>query len=255
MPYRPRNCEVCTLSFTPPHKSPGMLGFKENYLTHCPSCRRATLDALSGEKVSDSPSPHYLAAPMRQIVFDLETWGLDRGWGVTMVASYIVHGGEGGMTKGTLTLRDYEPWKAGKRSYDRALVEAFLHILGDCHIAYAHNGDRFDVRWLRTVALKYELNMPRIKLVDPCSIAWRKYLLGRNSLEAVADFLGLEGEGGSSAKLHVSPDVWRKALMDDDDAAWALLVQRCESDVEVLNKIASKVTGDVGMIDYGGSWR
>ncbi|MGH7262173.1 MAG: hypothetical protein ACREI9_16140, partial [Nitrospiraceae bacterium] len=104
------------------------------------------------------------------------------------------------------------------------------------------------------VALKYGLEMPRLKLVDPCMIAWKKYLLGRNSLEAVADFLELSENKGKE-KLHISPDVWRHALMDNDDAAWALLVDRCESDVDLLNEVAARVTGDIGMVDYSGSWR
>lgn len=190
---------------------------------------------------------------MKQVVFDLETWGLDRGWGVTMVASFLVHGGESGPTKKTLLLRDYRTWKNGVRSDDRELVADIFDILRPCHIAYAHNGERFDIRWLRTVALKYELDMPKLKLVDPCMIAWKRYLLGRNSLEAVADFLNLEEKG--KQKLHISPDVWRHALMDDDEASWALLKERCESDVDLLNEVASRVTGDVGLVDFQGSWR
>jgi hypothetical protein len=117
-------------------------------------------------------------------------------------------------------------------------------------VAYAHNGQNFDFKWLRTVALKYGLVMPRLKLIDPCQIAWKRYRLGRNSLEALADFLGLKEE-----KLHVSPDVWRGALMDDDDSCWDTLVARCKSDVSLLNEVASKTTGDVGMIDFQGSYR
>jgi hypothetical protein len=104
------------------------------------------------------------------------------------------------------------------------------------------------------VALKYGLDMPRIKLIDPCAIAWKKYLLGRNSLEAVADFLGLKEKEGEE-KIHVSPETWRQALMDDDEIAWAILTERCESDVSVLNAIARRVTNDINMIDYQGSWR
>lgn len=117
-------------------------------------------------------------------------------------------------------------------------------------IAYAHNGDRFDIPWLRTVALKYGLQMPRVKLIDPCQIAWKRYRLGRNSLEAVAQFLGLE-----QSKLHLSPQTWRAALMDDDGDAWKLLTDRCESDVDLLNSVASRVTGDIGLVDFSGSWR
>lgn len=187
---------------------------------------------------------------MRQIVFDWETWGLDRQWGVALVVSWLIHGGEKGPERGTLILRDYDTWRRGQRSIDRDLVADFLKVYGGCQIAYAHNGDRFDVKLMRTVALKYNLPMPRVKLVDPCAIAWKKYLLGRNSLDALASFLGLPQQ-----KMHLPVDTWREALMDDDDEAWRLLVERCESDVDVLNAVAGKVTGDINMIDYSGSWR
>lgn len=252
--YQPRLCRVCQKKFVPPRKQ-GMLGQDGNHRTHCPECRRIVKDAtLNLEPPSDSPVLHAgPGAPMRQVVFDLETWGLDRGWGVTLVASFLIHGGPEGPKQITLKHRDSKSWKAGRRSDDQEIAEEVFRILGGCHIAYAHNGDRFDFKWLRTVALKYNLQMPRLKLVDPCMIAWRKYLLGRNSLEAVADFLGLEEKG--RGKLHISPNVWREALMDDSPEAWEELVERCVSDVDLLNEIAAKVTGDVGMIDFQGSWR
>jgi DNA polymerase III epsilon subunit-like protein len=198
----------------------------------------------------DVPRPHTTAAPMKQVVYDLETWGLDRGWGVTLVGSFMVHGKAGGVETNTFALRDYEAWKNGKRSDDKAIVKDIFELLKGCHISYAHNGEFFDSRWLRTVALKYGLEMPRIKLVDPCAIAWRQYRIGRNSLEAVSDFLGIEKQ-----KMHIPTDVWRYALMDDAPEAWDLLIKRCESDVDLLNEVAARVTGDVGMIDYQGSAR
>jgi uncharacterized protein YprB with RNaseH-like and TPR domain len=182
-------------------------------------------------------------------VFDLETWGLDRGWGVTLVGSFLIFKG-GAVERITLTQRDTEAWKRGERSNDKELAERIFDVLERAHVGYAHNGEFFDVRWLRTVALKYDLNMPRIRLIDPAQIAWRKYRLGKNSLEAIADFLGLK-----QSKLHISPDIWRHALLDDRDEAWQLLVDRCESDVELLNAVAGAVTRDMGMIDYSGSVR
>ena len=250
MPYRPRDCEVCTRQFTPPRKG-GLKTQGDHHLRFCPSCRRAVLDTEhSLPPPVDGPVEHLGAAPLKQVVFDLETWGLDRGWGVTMVACFLIHGLDKEPIRKTMTLRDYGPWKSGVRSDDREIVREVLDLLRRCHIAYAHNGERFDMRWLRTVALKYGMDMPRLKLVDPCQIAWKKYVIGRNSLEAVGDFIGIP-----QGKLHISPDVWRKALMDNDDESWKVLVERCESDVDILNAIASKVTGDIGMIDYQGSWR
>lgn len=252
MPYSKRACVACHKDFTPPHR-PTFLSTGDNHLTHCAECRRLVKAQAAGEKPLELPARHDSIAPMRQVVFDLETWGLDRGWGVTLVGSFLVHGGDKGPVKKTLTLREYPNWQSGIRSDDKALVEDIFKILSECQIGYAHNGEYFDTRWLRSVALKYHLNMPRLKLVDPAAIARQKYLLGRNSLEAVADFLGLERDG--LQKMHISPDVWRHALLDNDDGAWDLLSQRCESDVELLNAVAGAVTNDVGMIDYTGSWR
>ncbi len=251
MPYKKRTCLVCTRTFTPPHRA-NRLSTGENHITHCPSCRREVKAVLAGEVTYEGPAAnqHLNAAPMRQVVFDLETWGLDRGWGVTLVGSFLIHGGRDGPEFKTMTIRDYEPWQEGIRSDDSELAKEILDLLSTCHIAYAHNGERFDVRWLRSLALKYELEMPMLKLVDPCQIAWSKYRIGRNSLEAVADFLNLDQE-----KMHISPDVWRAAVLDNNDEAWKLLVERCESDVSLLNEVSGRVTGDVGMIDFKGSWR
>ena len=247
MPYKRRVCEVCAADFVPPHRL--MNSVDDGYLRLCSGCRRERKAVEANDRGSDSPPVHLNAAPLRQVVFDLETWGLDRGWGVTLVGSFLEHGSGGKSVLTTYTLREYDAWKNGQRSNDRDLVADLLRKLGASHIAYAHNGERFDVRWLRSVALKYGLEMPRVKLVDPCQIAWKKYRLGRNSLEAVADFLGV-GE-----KYHISPDVWRAAVLDDSEEAWETLVKRCESDVKILNAVAGRVTGDLGMIDYSGSWR
>jgi DNA polymerase III epsilon subunit-like protein len=249
--FQAKPCRICTKSFTPP-RTAGQLSTDDNHTELCSECRRVVKDTtLNLDSPSEGPVLHAgPGAPMRQVVFDLETWGLDRGWGVTLVASFLIHGGAEGPKRITLKHRDSAAWKAGKRSDDREMAEEVFKILGGCHIAYAHNGDRLDIPWLRTVALKYGLQMPRIKLVDPCQIAWKRYRIGRNSLEAVADFLQLK-----QSKLHISPEVWRSALMDDADEAWGLLVSRCVSDVDLLNEVASAVTGDVGLVDYQGSWR
>ena len=258
MPYKARYCEVCQASFTPPSfKNKSILSTGDNHLRLCAPCRREVKAVLSSETlVSETPVLHSLAAPLTQIVMDLETWGLDRGWGVTLVGSFLIHGGPAGVVKKTLSLRDYAPWQAGKRSDDKDLAYEVFDILKTGQIVYAHNGEFFDIRWLRSLALKYGLEMPRVKLIDPAQISRRKYLIGRNSLEALADFLGLKAPDGTPlVKMHIEPEIWKGALLDNDDDCWFKLKQRCESDVLLLNGVASAVTGDVGMIDYTGSSR
>lgn len=265
MPYLARPCIVCTNIFTPNSWGKGKLDTGGNFTTHCAKCRRSVKAVLEAEALpSDTPVAHRLAAPLTQVVFDLETWGLDRGWGVTLVASFLIHGGAEGPVKKTFALRDYPSWKRGIRSDDSGIVQDIFATLKTGQIAYAHNGEYFDIRWLRTVALKYGFEMPHLKLIDPAQIARRKYLVGRNSLESMADFIGPRFmalvNGGikglqSLQKMHITPDTWRSALLDNDQAAWEVLIARCESDVMLLNSVASAVTGDVGMVDYMGSSR
>ena len=249
MPWARRTCERCKRDFAPPHRATA-LSTGDNHLRLCAACRRVEKAAVANEPpVFETFQPLTTPSPMTQIVFDLETWGLDRGWGVTLVGSFLIF--KGNKTEHiTICSRDFAPWKQGRRSDDSAFAKRAFEILKQGHTAYAHNGEYFDIRWLRTVALKYRLDMPKLRLVDPARIAREKYRLGRNSLEAIADYLELPYR-----KYHLSPEIWRKALLDDQDEAWEELRTRCESDVLLLNAVAGAVIGDAGMIDYSGSIR
>jgi hypothetical protein len=246
-----RTCKVCTSVFVVPKDRPDE--------KHCSTCRRLVARPIEDNPFADFASgttttlpqaeTHTLAPPLTQAVFDLETFSLDRGWGVTMVGSILIHG-PGGAKMQTFTLRESSTWP-GVRSNDAELGAKILNALQPCHVLYAHNGSRFDIPWLNSVALKY--GMPSLvgkKLIDPCSVAFRNYRIGRNSLGNLADFLGLEEQ-----KMPVSIEVWKSALFDNDDECWQTLVARCESDVRVLNAVAARVTRDVGMIDGKGSAR
>lgn len=250
MPYARRECAICTREFSPPHRKFGEVSDR------CGDCRKlADLDHSSPYKdYSGGPKlpkvqTHTLAPPLKQAVFDLETFSLDRGWGVLMVASILVHG-EGEPKMHTFDLRESSTWP-DKRSEDAELAAKVIKILSDCHLAYAHNGRNYDLPWLNSIALKYGLPPLNIKLIDPVQIARRKYRIGSNSLSSLAAFLELPEE-----KMPVPADTWRFALLNNDKKSWDTLRERCESDVRLLNMVASRVTRDVGMIDYSGSaWR
>ena len=222
--------------------------------THrCPECRRAADDVVGAIDLT-APAPTHqiskgtdLIPPMIQAVFDIETWGLDRGWGVMLCACIMIHEGGKEPTLYTFDQTQSPTWPE-KRSDDRWLATQVLATLDRAHILYAHNGERFDIKWLRTIALKYNLPFNEKKLVDPCKIAWQKYAIGSNSLSSLAQFLEL-----SEQKMPVPMDVWRHAVLDNSPTAWEILRQRCMSDVRVLNAVAARVSRDTGMIDFKGS--
>jgi hypothetical protein len=195
--------------------------------------------------LASTPAPR---SPLKQAVFDLETFALDRGWGVMMVGCVLVHG-EGQPKWYEYSLPQYPTWPA-ERSNDRLLAADLFAVLEDCHVWYAHNGLKFDVPWLNSVALKFGLPIVERKLIDPVQIARKKFRIGSNSLSAIASFLELPEE-----KMPLPASVWKSALLDNDAECWELLRQRCHSDVSLLNEVSCAVAPFVGMVDFQGSFR
>lgn len=240
-----KQCGVCARVFT---ARPGQ--------DRCGGCLKLADTELSkefGEFTAGGELPkakvHYLAPPLKQAVFDLETFSLDRGWGVLMVGSILVHGDGPEPKMYTFDLTESPRWP-DVRSDDSDLAARIMKVLSGCHVLYAHNGARYDIPWLNSLALKY--GMPRLnaKLIDPVQVARNKYRIGSNSLSSLASFLGLEEN-----KMPVPAEVWRTALFDNCRESWDILRARCESDVRILNQAAAAVTLDVGMIDKFGSSR
>lgn len=239
-PLHLRTCDVCAKEFTAVvDRQTGLIPVR------CHACRRL---AETARGVDDPRQPeHYLAPPLKQCVFDLETFSLDRGWGVLMVGTLLMFGEGPEPTWYEFDLTQSKGWP-DKRSDDRELAEKVLSVLRRAHVAIGHNSARYDIPWLNSIALKYDLDPIQIKLIDPVLIARRKYRIGNNSLSAMSSFLELPED-----KMHISPDVWRHALMDNDKQCWDTLRERCKSDVRLLAMLAARVTRDVGLVDYQGS--
>ena len=167
------------------------------------------------------------AVPQLACTFDLETFGLDPVFGRLLV----------GVVK---------PWHGPEKIFrvtrasadDSAIVEAIVEELSKYAILCAHNGMYYDVRFLNGRALAYDLPVlnPNHKLIDPCQIARKHLNLNRNSLDAIAVHMGL-----SEQKMHLDPIVWTRAAMDHSEEDMQTLVDRCSSDVRVLEEIAARV--------------
>jgi len=246
VPYARRPCTVCGNLFTPPRAS-RRNGPYNQFSQRCHDCRDIS-DPVSEpvETVNNSAGTDMLP-PIVQGVFDLETFSLHRNWGVLLVGCIMIHRGGPKPEMHTFTLRDHSKTWPERRGDDGELAKIVSDKLDECHVLYGHNSNRFDVPWMRTLGLKHGFAWKEKKLVDPCALAWKKYALSNNSLQTVANFLNL------GHKMPLGEDVWRDALLNNDDKCWRLLVERCESDVVILNRIAARVIGDVGMLDYSGS--
>lgn len=102
----------------------------------------------------------------------------------------------------------------------------------------AHNGDDFDIRWLRTRALYHGFSFPtHIRSFDTYKQARSLFRLNSNKLDYIAKFLKIPGKSKTSPQLWV--DVWWNKSRD----ALTRMVDYCKNDVLVLKRIYQKIAG------------
>ena len=67
-----------------------------------------------------------------------------------------------------------------KNQCDKAMLKQFIKVMAQADEIVAHNGDRFDLKWVRTRALFHGIDvMPTVKTID--TLKWaKKYLSHQN---------------------------------------------------------------------------
>jgi uncharacterized protein YprB with RNaseH-like and TPR domain len=184
---------------------------------------------------------------IKTLVLDLETTDLEADRGVMLCACYESSDEPGAV----VALRQDETNKRFKttRGDDKALVKAVMAVVADHDVVVAHNGARFDLPFLRTRALFWDLPpLLEIKTVDPLQIAWRKFRLHSNRLGSLSDHLGLKDK-----KTPLDLSVWARATLNGDIKAMDLIVEHCVADVRVLSAVLGKVRKFIRQLDDRGS--
>jgi uncharacterized protein YprB with RNaseH-like and TPR domain len=134
------------------------------------------------------------------------------------------------------------------RSDDRAVLEAIVAELGRYDIWVAYNGASFDVPFLRTRLMHWDLPpLPDRKLVDPLLLARRKLRLSFNSLEQLAHHLRV------GRKRRVAPDAWLRAGLDGCPRAMDLIARHCEKDVRLLVAVLERLKHYSSQLNSWGS--
>ena len=182
------------------------------------------------------------------LCLDLETTDLDADRAVILCASFE-SSTEPGRVRTIRQDRTNPLWKKGIRGDDKELVKQVCKIVRDHDVIVAHNGARFDLPMLRTRALRWGLApLKDGKLVDPCSIAWRKFKLRSNRLGAIADFVGIEDK-----KTPLDMSLWADVMLNGSVRGMNKIVEHCEADIRVLRGVLDFVKPFVKLIDERGS--
>ena len=119
----------------------------------------------------------------------------------------------------------------------KKLVEKFVKVLDKADEIVAHNGDRFDIKWIRTRALYHGIEMrDAYTTIDTLKMC-KKYLsLPSNKLAEIAKYFGLT--------LKLDPggiETWINIIFKKDPKALAHMHKYCDGDVITLEEVYNKL--------------
>ena len=114
---------------------------------------------------------------------------------------------------------------------DKSLLEQFIPILNTADESIAHNGDRFDLPWLRTRCLIHRLPcFPYYTSTDTLKLARRGYYFNCARLDYLTKLLCGHG------KIKTTFDLWKECLASNSKAL-AKMVRYCKTDVRRLAEL------------------
>jgi len=124
-----------------------------------------------------------------------------------------------------------------KKQCDKKLLQNFIKELEKADEAIGHNGDRFDIKWLRTRALFHGIDMrAAYDTIDTLKLAKSGFLFNSNRLDYIAQYLGV-GKKMETGGL----DLWKKVCLEKCGESLKKMVSYCEQDVIILEKVFEKL--------------
>ena len=136
---------------------------------------------------------------------------------------------------------------------EKIMLQEFIKVMNEADEVVTHNGDRFDIVWLRTRCLVNGVPMmPDYTSIDTYKEAKYKFNFMSNKLSHIANVCGL-GEkldtGGSKLWKQVlmgeteleNKDFWHRLLLGNNMSALQKMVRYCKQDVRLLEKVWDKM--------------
>lgn len=115
---------------------------------------------------------------------------------------------------------------------DKAMLLKFVEVANTATELVGHNGDKFDLAWIRTRCLFHGIQMfPTYTTIDTLKIARSKFKFNSNRLNYIADFLGL------GQKIKTEFNLWKDILLHKDKVAMEAMIKYCKKDVVLLEKV------------------
>jgi hypothetical protein len=124
-----------------------------------------------------------------------------------------------------------------KKQCDKSILQKFIPILDQADEIVAHNGDGFDIKWIRTRALAHSLEMrDYYNSIDTLKACRYYFNLPSNKLGEVAKYFKLDAKGDPGGL-----STWIDIIENKDPKALKRMIDYCNQDVVVLEKVFNKI--------------
>jgi DNA polymerase elongation subunit (family B) len=130
---------------------------------------------------------------------------------------------------------------------DKKMLQKFIQIANTADELVGHNGDKFDLAWIRTRCLFHRIDMfPGYTTIDTLKISRSKFKFNSNKLDYIAKFLGV-GE-----KIKTDYGMWKDIMLNKCKVSMSKMVKYCKMDVVVLEKVYKELSVHIlSKVHYG----
>ncbi len=121
---------------------------------------------------------------------------------------------------------------------DKKMLEKFIKIMNAADEVCGHNGDKFDIKWVRTRCIYHNIPaFPDYKSIDTLKLSRKGFNFNSNKLDYIAQFLGI------GRKLKTGGyDLWKTIVLNNDSKALTKMVKYCKKDVLLLEQVFKRLS-------------
>ena len=120
---------------------------------------------------------------------------------------------------------------------DKKMLQDFIKVANEADELVGHNGDKFDLAWIRTRCLFHRIDMfPNYITIDTLKVARSKFKFNSNKLNYIAKYLGI------GQKIHTEYDLWKDIVLNKDKDAMDKMIKYCKMDVILLEKVYKELS-------------
>lgn len=119
-----------------------------------------------------------------------------------------------------------------KNQNDKKALEEFIKVANQATELVGHNGDKFDLPWIRTRCVYHHIDMfPKYVTIDTLKVSRSKFRFNSNRLNYIAQYLGI------GQKIKTEFNLWKDIVLNKDKGAMDKMVKYCKKDVILLEKV------------------